>query len=465
MDTTKLIDRARSSARKRDFDGAVDMYMQALEFNPNDVASRLELHKLYVREAQEGKKSGGSVTSMWTKFKGMVSSPKTKEQADKVIVELEKSLRKKPTDYAIMVDMAKAAGVALYYDMVIGMMEEVRSAKAGGDMKLRCAALRELAFAYKGAEKYDEAIAAFTEWAKFDPTNREAMMEGRDIAARRQAKMMSDKGDGDVRDQRGGAARAQQTDEQKRTDEVRAIFEAGIKTEADASLIWAHWQEQMKGEVKDVAIYEKATEPLLFLRKYEEAKGLIKKAQAMQPSDPRWGFKLDDISVRKMTDELRDLQTKARAGDATAKDALHKLNTELIAFKFDSFTRREKQYPTESTYKQELGNIALLKKDYDEALRCFQYTRNDPKFQMESLTCLGKAFRAKKKFDLAISALTEGIDRLQMMNDRKKAMLYERALTFELKGDKEKYKKDLTTLYESDVRYRDVQPRLDKLEE
>lgn len=463
MDTTKLIERARSSARKRDYDGAVEMFMQALEFNPNDAVTRVELHKLYLREAQENPKKGssGMFGGLLRKAKSMISSPKTKEQADKVLIDLEKSLRNSPSDYGLVNDMGKAALVAEYFDTAIALMLEVRSVKAGGDAEKRKDCLRILGYAYKGAQKWTEAIEAFSELAKLDPTDREAMKESRDMAARQQNAMMEKKGDAKVI---GGGARSHQSDEQRMQDEVLALLSSGMKTPEDAKLLNDHFQKQLQGEAKDPALYEKATEPLMFLGRYDEAKALLDKAQELQPTDPRWGFKKDDVDIRRLNDELKPLQAKARTGDPAAKEAFHKLNSQLVAFKFESFSRRERQYPTESLYKQELGRIAYVKKDYDEALRCFQFTRNDPKYQMESLTFLGRSFRAKKQYSLAIRALTEGIDRLQVMNDNKKLMIYERALTFELAPDKEKYKKDLTTLYEADVRYKDVQTRLDKLE-
>ncbi|MGH7144538.1 MAG: hypothetical protein ACREJ2_10495 [Planctomycetota bacterium] len=462
MDTTKLIERARSSARKRDYNSAVEGYMQALEFNPNDAPTRMELHKLYLRESQEAGKKTNIFGGMFGKVKMLLTTPKTKDQADKVLIELEKALRAKPTDMGVIIDMGKAGLVAEYWDMAIALLEEVRSLKAGGDKKKQAECLRTLGRVYKGARKWPEAIEAFADLTKVEPTDRDAMREARDMAAEQQSNLIDSKGGGDVR---GGGARAQQSDEQRINDQIRAIIESGIKTEADATLLWKHeFEPKLAGEVTDPALYEKATEPLLFLHRYDEAKELLGKAQKMQATDPRWGFKIEDIDIRVFTDQLKPLQVKARGGDGAAKEEFHRINAELTAYKFESYSRREKQYPTESLYKQELGRIAFLKKDYDEALRCFQYTRNDPKYQMESLLYMGRSFRAKKQLDIAARTLSEGIDRLQIMNDQKKAMLYERALTYELHGDKEKYKKDLTTLYESDVRYKDVQTRLDKLE-
>ena len=73
------------------------------------------------------------------------------------------------------------------------------------------------------------------------------------------------------------------------------------------------------------------------------------------------------------------------------------------------------------------------------------------------------AFRNKKQYDLAAEQFSQGIDGVEIMNDMKKTLLYERGNTYQMMGKKAEAKNDFMTIYQQDIKFKDVAKKIEAL--
>jgi tetratricopeptide (TPR) repeat protein len=177
-----------------------------------------------------------------------------------------------------------------------------------------------------------------------------------------------------------------------------------------------------------------------------------------------------DLEIWKMTSALRVLEPRAKAGEAAAKAQYTKDRLALLDYRLKSFIEREKRYPTASNIKFDLAlvydELARIKNDkslFDEAIKRFQHTFQDPKFRVESGYRMGLGFKAKAQYELALKRFDETLKVLELKDDRWKNLTYAKADTLELFGRKDEAKKVFLEVYEVDVAFKDVGKRVDAL--
>ena len=78
------------------------------------------------------------------------------------------------------------------------------------------------------------------------------------------------------------------------------------------------------------------------------------------------------------------------------------------------------------------------------------------------LLLLGRTFRAKNMFDLAIKQLSDALADLHAMDNVKKEVLYEKGLIHEEMGDKDAALECFKQIYEVDYGYLDVAKRVEE---
>jgi tetratricopeptide (TPR) repeat protein len=82
--------------------------------------------------------------------------------------------------------------------------------------------------------------------------------------------------------------------------------------------------------------------------------------------------------------------------------------------------------------------------------------RRNPKVTNRATLFLGRAYRVKGIFDLAIEALNQAKNEMPVMNDLKKEIIYELALCYRSAGNVEKAVDEYKTIYSNDIDYKDV---------
>jgi len=466
VDISKLLEKAREAAERRNYDYAIALYLQACELVPDSVEARRELRAVEIRLAKE--KPPGMLAK--AKLMARVAQAQTMHAAkkyDAAIKAAEEALQIDPGSTSAQMVVGRSGLAAGYKNMAAAVFEDICTNKGGGDKKAYGEALRELAYAYEGTGRVPEAMARWEELRRLIPEDREATQKIRDLSATSMTKKIETAAQGAGK---GSIARTIS----KSTDEVQRLQRDAqdIRTGEDLQAAIKDTYDDIKKRPDDARLFGKLGDLLKRSEKYEESKKAYEDAQKLDPQNPQWKIiKLDDLEIWRMTRELNALAQKAKAGEASAREPYSKKRVELIEYKLNSFVEREKQYATDSRIKYELGgcyyDLAEVRKDhglYDQAIMRYQFTFKDPKYRHESGLRMGIAFAKKAQYDLALKRFDETLSSLEIKDDRWKNLVYARADTLEQMKKNQEALASFLQIYELDVAFKDVSKRVENLQ-
>lgn len=123
--------------------------------------------------------------------------------------------------------------------------------------------------------------------------------------------------------------------------------------------------------------------------------------------------------------------------------------------------KRVDQNPTDPQLRFEYGQALYFSGDYSDAIPQLQQATRNPHIRTRVLLLLGRTFRAKGMFDLAIKQLADALADLSAMDNTKKEVLYEKGLIHEQMGDGGAALECFKQIYEVDYGYRDVARRVE----
>lgn len=176
--------------------------------------------------------------------------------------------------------------------------------------------------------------------------------------------------------------------------------------------------------------------------------------------------KSDDILMRQLNRQRMKVE-KLLVVDRTNEELRQQYN-EIRQLQSDKETRifedRVQHYPTELKVKYELALRYFQAKRYDDAIPLLQQARADAKIRAQCRLYIGRCFYAKEFHDQAVDVLRRGLEELEarsggVFND----LNYWLARALEASGDLEGAKKVYGQLIQSDYNYRDGRQRLERL--
>ncbi|MCW8131886.1 MAG: hypothetical protein KIS92_16185 [Planctomycetota bacterium] len=466
VDISKLLEKAKEAAERRNYDYAIALYSQACELDPDSVPARRELRAVEIRVAKE--KPPGMLAKAKLQLKvGQAHTMYTAKKYDAAIKAAEEALQIDPGHMGAQMVVGRSGSAAGYKNMAVAVFEDICAVKGGTDKKAYADALRELAYAYENTARVPEAMTRWEELRRLVPDDREATQKIRDLSATSMTKKIETAASGNVK---GSIARSIS----KSTDEVQRLERdtQDIRTADDLKMAIKDTQDDIAKRPDDARLYGKLGDLFKRGEDYEKSKKAYEDARQRDPQNPQWKIiKLDDLEIWRMTKDINALAQKAKAGDAAARELYGKKRVELVEFKLTSFVEREKQYATDSRIKFELGgcyfDLAEVRKDnqlYDEAIKRYQFTFKDPKFRNESGLRMGTSFARKGQYELALKRFEETLATLEIKDDRWKNLMYARADTLELQGKLPDSLTMFLQIYEMDVAFKDVSKRVENLQ-
>ena len=314
--------------------------------------------------------------------------------------------------------------------------------------------LKNLGNAYLAAENSDAAIQVGNEILRVNPGDAEAeeMMKRASVSvAMTKGKWESST---DFRSQLKDEAEAQSLEQaskvvndKKSLEELIRVTYAQVQQEPENlnhyirlsdlyqrlgdlqnSITWIQHARSREGGHGDVSLEEK--ERKLTLEYYDS---LIEQWEKARNSDPQ-------------NESLKEGFEKA----VSAKQAYRK--TQL-----DSLVKR---YPNDYGYRYELGVILFEDSQFDACLPHFQLAQRNAKVRLDAILFLGKAYRLKGFYDLAVEQLNSLKSEIQIMDERKKNTIYELGCCFEAMKLPEKAIEEFKLVYSSDISFRDVAEKI-----
>lgn len=172
----------------------------------------------------------------------------------------------------------------------------------------------------------------------------------------------------------------------------------------------------------------------------------------------RWKQMADDIRMKQLNREGRRI---AKSGD---REAHTEHRVKQLRFELNVFRERVARYPTDNRMKFELAKRLFQAGRYDEAIPLFQAARIDPKNRAECGLYLGRCFFKKTYYSQAVDMLREARDAYEFSDDDlAKEMAYYLGRAYEATGETESARKVYGQILQVDYNYRDVRARLDGL--
>ena len=165
-------------------------------------------------------------------------------------------------------------------------------------------------------------------------------------------------------------------------------------------------------------------------------------------------------------------QLEASPGDAALKSAFEQAQRGQIRQEADEFRQRVRAYPTETSYKYELGRRLFLLGEYEEAIKHLQEAQNDAKRRVQVLSLLGQSFQKLGWHNEALGMLKQAAE-AHHSSDDELALDLRYGLMLALEG-KAREERDVAAAEEAtqlasaiamkQIGYRDVRARRDELQ-
>jgi tetratricopeptide (TPR) repeat protein len=193
------------------------------------------------------------------------------------------------------------------------------------------------------------------------------------------------------------------------------------------------------------------------LQRFEEALDYVRRArqQPLGKADPTLEKQESDLSVSVMRQKLEKLEA-AVATDPSKQAELDELKKSELAFRVQEAKIRVEKYPNDYGFRFDYGILLYEIGQIDLSIRELQMARRNPKVTSRATLFLGRAYRAKGIYDLAIEALNQAKNEMPIMSDLKKEIIYELALCYRGQGSVEKAVDEYKTIYSNDIDYKDV---------
>ncbi|MFQ5414628.1 MAG: hypothetical protein ACE5E6_09245 [Phycisphaerae bacterium] len=183
---------------------------------------------------------------------------------------------------------------------------------------------------------------------------------------------------------------------------------------------------------------------------------LVKRFKA--GGDYRHKQRADNIRMRQLNRQRRALE---QAGD---RDAVRQHVADQLRYELTVFKERAERYPTDLRIRYDYGVRLFRAGRYDDAIPMLQGARNDPKNRSTCGLYLGRCFFKKAYYDQAIATLAETADQHEYDDDDiAKALAYWLGRSQEAGGWKDDARKTYGKILQVDYTYRDARARLDGL--
>ncbi len=440
--------RALTSVQTNNTEYAVSLLQAVLKDEPGFIEGRRVLRKCGILICGLDNKKKGIFGMSGGGMAFMKISSQAKKDPNLALPLIEKELEKDPIneqlndllfDVALKLELPQTAAFAL---------ETVRI-YAPENTKL----LHKLAEFYLSNNDPNSAVAVYNDIIKQTPTDSAAIKGSKDSSAR--ASMQKSRWDENtsMRDLMRNITENEELEQATRTGLTKEQLEA----RRDKAIEKYSIDTNNLAAVKDLAnIYEQ-------LEDWANSYTFFHWAHALSNGDIALTTKAGIMRDRALEHELRTLE-QALAEDPENPDLQSQLaerRSARLAEQVKEAKQRIEQNPTDPQLRFELGQALYRSGDYTGAIPHLQQATRNPHIRTKVLLMLGRTFRAKNMYDLAIKQLSDALADLHAMDGIKKEVLYEKGQIHHEMGDRAAALDSFKQIYEVDYGYRDVAQRVE----
>jgi tetratricopeptide (TPR) repeat protein len=444
----KLIENARVALERGNLDYVLEVTSQVLKMQPGCLPVR-KLQRVAQLRHNRGKGGG----FMGKALSGLSTAPFMfgggKKDPTKQLESAEAFLAKDPTSVPALKMLAEAAGGLGLPETVAFALDAIR--ELDPENRGNLLALGE---AWLAAGKPTEALKIADEILRLKPTDADAQNLMRKASVAQTVTKHNWDKDQSYRD--------------KLRDEAQAVsLEQASKIvtgDAMAQRLLDEALARVAKEPNNLNHYRSVSQAYKQLGNLEEALAWIRKAreQPVGKTDAALEKAESELATAVIEKHTKDAEAAVAAapGDATALAKLEAAKKELGEFKLTEARRYVERYPNDYPARYALGSLLLELGQTDAAIAQFQQAQKGPQVRISSLIGLGRAFKAKRLFDLAVAQLNTAKNDLNAMDDTKKDVVYELGTCYELMGKPDRAIEEFKAIYSEDIGFRDVADKI-----
>lgn len=444
---SQLIARAEEAFKKRNYDYAIELYMQHLAAYPDDVDARKSLRVSEIKKFQDLGTVGGGPAAY---AKGLVSlvgawASLQMKKYDAAMNKCEMFLRHAPRHVTVLGWLGLSARGAGHLKAAVSVFEDILTLDhANKD------AVRQLAQCHRELGDIEKSMAYYEQLKKLIPNDPEAAKAVRDLAATSSFEKSQS-----ARIAAGGSFQGmvKDMDQAKKLEKDQHI----IRTSDEATQAAANIRAEIEKSPTDVKLWTKLGETLLRAKDWKGAVEAYKKGLELKPGDLALQDKMGDVQLKQLDEQIADLT--AKGDEKGAAD----LREDKNVFCIQEYGRRVKEAPTDLGLRYKLGTFLYKGKKFDEAISEFQQTLGDPRYKQSCYNMLGKCFASKGMNSQAIKSFEKAREGMTQMDENAKELTYNLGILYGKEGDAEKAIAELEKIIEVDINYRDVMKRLEQM--
>jgi len=466
----KFFQHASTVAETRNYDYAIELYLQGLAKDPENVEMG---HNLLREVAFKRKLTGGKPAGMLEKFKRSTSNKKDPLQA---ALNAEYFLSKDPLDVTSaealvknfdQAEFPKALGWALgvYFGILVDHTKQGKKINPVAFLSIQ-SFYEKLGDYFDKQDQPDTATRLYQSGVnvldfaiQMNLTkDLDFMSKQRDLAG----KLTILRG----KYERGEDFRAsiKDADAQKQLQDQDSVVKSDELLEQMIQKARAAFEENpnVTGKINSLVDLllqrgrpEDEEEALSVLRStHERTKQYVHKLRA------------DDIVIRQKTRQVKQAKDAlGNSDDPEGKAKLEQAQKDLEQIELNIFEERVREYPTDLKMKYEYARRLHKAKRYEDAIPLFQEVTADPRYSVRAKYYIGTCFFQKGWIQQAIDVLTETVSKYESAGDSlSKEMHYVLGRAYESGGQKEQALKVYNKLIQWDYNYRDVRHHIDKLQ-
>ncbi|MEY2785316.1 MAG: hypothetical protein RL277_1526, partial [Planctomycetota bacterium] len=442
LDFSKQLQKADEAIRRRNYDFAVEVYQSILDIDPDAGEARAGLRQA-LKKRHEAKGGGKSL------FRSLVGAGplavakglRKAGKLDACAKALESYLATNPADEEANLMLGEALEAQGHFHSARAVYEFITeiAPKSPEGFKRAGAMAARLKDPLAALAAYEKALA-------IDPRDQEAIKARKDLSAERALASSAAPGVQHSREQIKDKARAAELERSNRIfrseDELRAELERLETRYADAK------SPELMADMSEV--HEK-------LKDYDSALDWAERA---------YSYKRDSFELLVRVGELRAKAKKkaiAEAGKRGDEAGASALEQELFAIELEDSRARSAARPQDTSLRLTLGKRLLRAGEADAALAELQKAVADARLAREAHFLLAQCFEAKRFPDLASKEYLRSLEGITQLDERAKEALYALGGIAEAENRSQQAREHYTRIFESDVGYRDVADKMNRL--
>lgn len=450
----RFFEHAKTVADSGNYDYSVECYINGLRHSPDSLQYHEALQEVSIRRKVKGGKPAGKLEEM--KLKGNKGLEK--------MLKYEFLWAKDPENARHALTVMETAHSLELDEVAHWMGQHVMMANRGAKKpdKQIFLKLRDL---YEKLGDLDMAVEACQLALKMDSQNMELVRQLRDLQTEQSMKRAN------YDSEKGFLDSVKDIDKQQELANEDAIAKTSGQKQSVLDLARQGYESDPK-DIDAIIKYARALESMETMEHENKACEVLK-AGFEVTGQFRLKIQMGNIRMKQFKRKLRELKDKVNA-DPQNEAAIEKFNevrAKQVQFELNEFTERAKAYPTDMSYKYELGRRQFLVEDYDNAISSFQEAQTDPKHRAQALYYLGASFARREWYDEAVDTFKRGIENHDISDDMLGLNLrYELVLALEKLAARdrnlevaEEAAKRASGIAMSDINYKDIRDRVDAI--